>query len=109
MHILAVNNIRDRAQDELVGKKTLAVRLGDVKARRMFVALLVLAHAAAIAKIPIRISNGEVRRDSQRPATLAIAKETKAAFLTALADANPRATNRVGPILFSSVPLTPSL
>jgi 1,4-dihydroxy-2-naphthoate octaprenyltransferase len=40
---LAVNNIRDRAQDELVGKKTLAVRLGDVKARRMFVALLVLA------------------------------------------------------------------
>ena len=49
--ILAVNNIRDRAQDELVGKKTLAVRLGDVKARRMFVALLVLAHAAAVATL----------------------------------------------------------
>ena len=46
--ILAVNNIRDRAQDELVGKKTLAVRLGDVKARRMFVALLVLTHVAAV-------------------------------------------------------------
>lgn len=47
--ILAVNNIRDRAQDELVGKRTVAVRLGDAKARRSFVALLVLAHTAAIA------------------------------------------------------------
>ena len=47
--ILAVNNIRDRAQDELVGKRTVAVRLGDLKARRSFVALLVLAHTAAIA------------------------------------------------------------
>lgn len=47
--ILAVNNIRDRAQDELVGKRTVAVRLGDAKARRAFVALLVLAHTAAIA------------------------------------------------------------
>ena len=66
-------------------------------------------HAAAIASIPIRISSGEVSRDSQTPATLAIAKEIKAAFLTALADANPLATSRVGPTLFSSVPLTPSL
>jgi 1,4-dihydroxy-2-naphthoate octaprenyltransferase len=49
--ILAANNIRDRAQDELVGKKTLAVRFGDVKARRMFVALLVLAHVAAVATL----------------------------------------------------------
>jgi len=47
--ILAVNNIRDRAQDEVVGKRTVAVRLGDLKARRTFVALLVLAHTAAIA------------------------------------------------------------
>ena len=47
--ILAINNIRDRAQDELVGKRTVAVRLGDAKARRAFVALLVVAHTAAIA------------------------------------------------------------
>ena len=47
--ILAVNNIRDRAQDELVGKRTVAVRIGDLRARRSFVALLVLAHTAAIA------------------------------------------------------------
>jgi 1,4-dihydroxy-2-naphthoate octaprenyltransferase len=49
--ILAINNIRDRAQDELVGKKTLAVRLGDTKARQLFVSLLVLAHTAAIATL----------------------------------------------------------
>lgn len=46
--ILAVNNIRDRAQDALVGKRTVAVRLGDAQARRAFVALLVLAHITAI-------------------------------------------------------------
>jgi len=49
--ILAVNNIRDRAQDELVGKRTLAVRLGDVNARRAFVSLLVLAHGSAVATL----------------------------------------------------------
>ena len=49
--ILAVNNIRDRPQDELVGKRTLAVRLGDANARRLFVSLLVLAHVAAVATL----------------------------------------------------------
>ena len=46
--ILAINNLRDRAQDELVGKRTLAVRLGDTGARKLFIALLFLAHAAAL-------------------------------------------------------------
>ena len=49
--VLEINNIRDRPQDELVGKRTLAVRLGDVKARRGFVSLLVLAHVAAVATL----------------------------------------------------------
>lgn len=49
--ILEINNIRDRAHDELVGKRTLAVRLGDSKARYAFVALLVLAHVAAVATL----------------------------------------------------------
>jgi len=49
--ILEVNNIRDRAQDELVGKRTLAVRLGDRKARHLYVSLLVLAHVAAVATL----------------------------------------------------------
>ncbi len=46
--ILEINNIRDREQDELVGKRTLAVRLGDTKARQVFVVLLLLAHVAAL-------------------------------------------------------------
>jgi 1,4-dihydroxy-2-naphthoate octaprenyltransferase len=49
--ILEINNIRDRAQDELVGKRTLAVRLGDQRARQGFVSLLVLAHLAAVATL----------------------------------------------------------
>ena len=47
--ILSINNLRDLDQDALVSKNTLAVRLGDFRARRLFVALLVIAHTAAIA------------------------------------------------------------
>jgi 1,4-dihydroxy-2-naphthoate octaprenyltransferase len=47
--ILSINNLRDRPKDELVGKLTVAVRIGDRNARRMYVALLILAHCAAIA------------------------------------------------------------
>lgn len=49
--ILAVNNIRDRAQDELVGKRTLAVRVGDLRARTGLVAWLVIAHVSALATL----------------------------------------------------------
>ena len=49
--ILAVNNLRDRAQDELVGKRTLAVRVGDSKARKGFVGLLAIAHISALATL----------------------------------------------------------
>jgi len=46
--ILAVNNLRDLPKDSLVGKMTLAVRLGDLRARKMFIGLLILAHVAAL-------------------------------------------------------------
>ena len=46
--ILAVNNLRDLPKDSLVGKRTLAVRLGDKSARQMFIGLLILAHLAAL-------------------------------------------------------------
>ncbi|CAN2223350.1 MenA 1,4-dihydroxy-2-naphthoate octaprenyltransferase [Candidatus Nanopelagicaceae bacterium] len=46
--ILAINNLRDRAQDEIVGKKTLAVRLGDKGVRRLYIALLLSAHLFAL-------------------------------------------------------------
>ena len=45
--LLAINNLRDLPKDSLVGKKTVAVRLGDKRARTMFVALLFLAQLAA--------------------------------------------------------------
>jgi 1,4-dihydroxy-2-naphthoate octaprenyltransferase len=46
--LLAVNNLRDRAKDALVSKRTLAVRLGDYKARIMYGALLMSAHLFAL-------------------------------------------------------------
>ena len=46
--ILAINNLRDRAQDQIVGKKTLAVRLGERGARRLYIALLISAHLFAL-------------------------------------------------------------
>ena len=46
--ILAVNNLRDRAQDQIVGKKTLAVRLGERGARKLYIALLISAHLFAL-------------------------------------------------------------
>jgi 1,4-dihydroxy-2-naphthoate octaprenyltransferase len=46
--ILAINNLRDRPKDELVGKLTVAVRIGDRKARLMFVSLLTVAYLAVI-------------------------------------------------------------
>ena len=46
--ILAINNLRDRAQDELVGKRTMAVRLGDKGARVLYISLLISAHLFAL-------------------------------------------------------------
>lgn len=47
--LLAVNNIRDRALDAPMGKRTLAVRLGDRKSRTLFVALITLGYLAVFA------------------------------------------------------------
>jgi 1,4-dihydroxy-2-naphthoate octaprenyltransferase len=47
--ILTVNNIRDLEKDKVAGKRTFAVRVGDMKARRIYVSLLILAHIAAVA------------------------------------------------------------
>ena len=42
--ILVINNIRDRAKDEVVGKRTLAVRLGDKRSRVLYTALVTLPY-----------------------------------------------------------------
>ena len=47
--ILTVNNIRDLDKDKVAGKRTFAARVGDLKARRIYVSLLILAHIAAVA------------------------------------------------------------
>jgi len=46
--ILAVNNLRDLPKDALVGKRTLAVRLGDQRARYLFIGLLLTAHISTL-------------------------------------------------------------
>ena len=44
--ILVVNNVRDIDTDRRAGKRTLAVKLGRERARRLFAAMVVLAFAA---------------------------------------------------------------
>jgi 1,4-dihydroxy-2-naphthoate octaprenyltransferase len=46
--ILMANNVRDIATDTVSGKRTLAVRLGDQRARRLYVASIVVAFLAVI-------------------------------------------------------------
>ena len=46
--LLAINNLRDRVEDEKVGKKTLAVRIGDKGSRFYFVALILSAYLFAL-------------------------------------------------------------
>jgi 1,4-dihydroxy-2-naphthoate octaprenyltransferase len=45
--ILVVNNVRDLESDRRAGKRTLAVRLGRTRTRRLYTAMLVLAYGTA--------------------------------------------------------------
>ena len=51
--ILAVNNLRDLPQDNLVGKRTMAVRIGEKNTRVFFMLLLVTAQLTALAAASI--------------------------------------------------------
>lgn len=47
--LLIINNLRDIPNDEVAGKRTLAVRMGDAATRRFFALVLLLAAIAIIA------------------------------------------------------------
>jgi 1,4-dihydroxy-2-naphthoate polyprenyltransferase len=47
--ILVANNLRDIPTDQAHGKRTLAVRLGEIRTRRLYVGLLVVALACVLA------------------------------------------------------------
>ena len=51
--ILAINNLRDLPQDKLVGKRTMAVRIGEKNTRVFFMLLLVTAQVTALAAASI--------------------------------------------------------
>ena len=51
--ILAINNLRDLPQDKLVGKRTMAVRIGEKNTRVFFMLLLVTAQVTALAAVSI--------------------------------------------------------
>lgn len=46
--LIAINNLRDQAEDRTTGKRTLAVRFGSTFARLEISALILLAHAAGL-------------------------------------------------------------
>ncbi|MFI5055534.1 MAG: 1,4-dihydroxy-2-naphthoate polyprenyltransferase [Actinomycetota bacterium] len=46
--ILEANNVRDIATDEVAGKRTLAVRLGDPRARRLYAGLVIGAFVTVV-------------------------------------------------------------
>ena len=51
--ILAINNLRDLPQDKLVGKRTMAVQIGEKNTRVFFMLLLVTAQLTALAAASI--------------------------------------------------------
>jgi 1,4-dihydroxy-2-naphthoate octaprenyltransferase len=51
--ILAINNLRDLPKDALVGKRTIAVRIGDSNARAMITALIATAIFAGLLAVSI--------------------------------------------------------
>jgi 1,4-dihydroxy-2-naphthoate octaprenyltransferase len=94
--LLVANNLRDIPTDEVAGKMTLAVRLGDGRTRVLYVALVVVAAAAAVALAALTIwaallglgflvlagpAIGTVRRGATGPGLIPVLQQTGLAEL----------------------------
>lgn len=53
--VLVINNLRDLSNDKLVGKRTLAVLLGDKKTRNFYIVLLVISQLVSISAAVIDV------------------------------------------------------
>ena len=53
--VLVINNLRDLSNDKLVGKRTLAVLMGDKKTRNFYIVLLVISQLVSISAAVIDI------------------------------------------------------
>jgi 1,4-dihydroxy-2-naphthoate octaprenyltransferase len=53
--VLVINNLRDLSNDELVGKRTLAVLLGDKKTRNFYTVLLVVSQLISVLAAVVNI------------------------------------------------------
>ncbi|AYF99497.1 1,4-dihydroxy-2-naphthoate polyprenyltransferase [Protaetiibacter intestinalis] len=104
MAVLHVNNLRDREQDRLVGKRTLAVRIGDVGSRILFGVfvlapfgilafyvifydLAVYVYFALLAAVPAVLIVATARRAAEYVTALKVTLLTSLAFCVGLAAA----------------------
>ena len=71
--ILAINNLRDLPQDKLVGKRTMAVRIGEKNTRVFFMLLLVTAQLTAL--VAAGISRWALITSICAPITYRVAKQ----------------------------------
>ena len=107
--LLVVNNLRDIPTDSVVGKRTLAVRLGDARTRWFYVLLLaaafLLVAVVALSGRPAAIA-GMVGVVAAAPAERAVRKGAKGRDLIAVLGATGRTQLLTGLVTALGIALT---